>query len=57
MNQFRTKMSFFFFYNIREQGAEQGLSREVGNSWTGKDVGKGCKRVNMVQTLCTRVCK
>jgi hypothetical protein len=27
----------------------------VGTSGRGEDVGKGCRRVNMVQILCTRL--
>jgi hypothetical protein len=45
----RQKCHFFFFYIIREQEGRTSRRRE--------DVEKGCRRVNMVQILCTHVCK
>jgi hypothetical protein len=48
----QTKLSFFFFYKIREQEV-----CGVGTSGKGEDVVKGCRRVNMVQILCTHVYK
>jgi hypothetical protein len=50
-------MPFFFFYKIREQKVRTGPVWSVGNSGRGEDVGKGCGKVNMVQILCTHVCK
>jgi hypothetical protein len=51
-------MSFFFlfFYKIREQ---EGGSPSWGGLYQGEgeDVRKGCGRVNMVEVLCTHVCK
>jgi hypothetical protein len=46
----------FFLYKIREQEDVKGPAWAlvpVGR----EEVGKGCRRVNMVQMLCTRVCK
>jgi hypothetical protein len=50
-------MSFFFFYKIREQESGTGPVYRVGTSGKGKDVEKGCRRVNIVQILFTHVCK
>jgi hypothetical protein len=38
---------------------EQVLRAGVGiwYQWEGEEVGKGCGRVNIVQILCTHVCK
>jgi hypothetical protein len=36
---------------------ENRKEEQVGTSGSGEDVGKGCRRVNMVQILCTHVCK
>jgi hypothetical protein len=56
----QTKMSFSFIYKGREQegkiGPGEGV-QEVGTSGRGEEVGKGHGRVNMVQILCTHVCK
>jgi hypothetical protein len=50
---------FFFFYKVREQEGRIGLVRGEGvcYQWEGKDVGKGCGRMSMVQILCAHVCK
>jgi hypothetical protein len=52
-------MSFFFFYKIGEQEGQTGPA--WGVRWLvpveREEVGKGCRRVNMVQILCTQVCK
>jgi hypothetical protein len=48
----QTKMSFFFFYKVENRRAEQVLSVGGGRKWE-----KGYGRVNMVQILCTHVCK
>jgi hypothetical protein len=50
------KMLFFAFTKSKNRKAEQVLPREIDNSWRGEEVGKGCRRVNMVQILCTHVC-
>jgi hypothetical protein len=52
-------MSFFFFYKIGEQESRTGLAwgGGVGTSGRREEVGKGCRRMNMVQILCTHVCK
>jgi hypothetical protein len=51
----QAKMSFFFFYKIREQVLlGVGGFIPVG---AGKEVGKGYMKLNMVQTICTHVCK
>jgi predicted RNA-binding protein YlqC (UPF0109 family) len=34
-----------------------GPAWDAGTSGRGKVLGKECRRVNMVQTLCTHVCK
>jgi hypothetical protein len=52
----QTKMSFFLLQNQRTEKAEKVLSVGLVLVW-GKDVGKGCEKVNMVQTLCTHVCR
>jgi hypothetical protein len=51
----QTKMSFFFFYRM----AEQVLPGDggVGTSGRGEEKQKECRRVNIVQVLCTHVCK
>jgi hypothetical protein len=46
------KMSFFFFYKIGEQEVLSGGWYQGGE----EEVGKGCKRLNMLQIMCTRVC-
>jgi hypothetical protein len=43
-------MSFFSFTKLEGRRAEQVLSG--GASGRREDVGKGCRRVNMVQILC-----
>jgi hypothetical protein len=51
-----TSKMLFFKIKMENRRAEQVLSGEfvpVG----GGGVGKGCRRVNMVQILCTHVCK
>jgi hypothetical protein len=46
-----------FFYKIREQEGKTGSVWGVGTREREEDVGKGYRRVNMVQILCTHVCK
>jgi hypothetical protein len=49
---------FLFFYKIEEQEGGTGPAwGGVGTSGRGEEVGKRCRRVNMVKTLCTHVCK
>jgi hypothetical protein len=45
-----------FLYKIREQ---EGRTGPVGEwlQWEGEEVGKECGRVNIMQILCTHVCK
>jgi hypothetical protein len=47
---------FFFFY---KNGEQEGKTGPVWGlvSVAGKEVGKGCRRVNMVRIPCTHVCK
>jgi hypothetical protein len=49
----------FFFYKIGEQEGKTGPAWGEGGwyQWEEEDVGKGCKRVNMVQILCAHVRK
>jgi hypothetical protein len=55
------KMSFLFpfFCKIREQEGGTGLvsGGVVDTRGKGEKVGKGCKRVNLLQILCTHECK
>jgi hypothetical protein len=44
-----------FFHKIREQEGRTGPG--IGISGKGENVEKACGRLNMVQTLCTHVCK
>jgi hypothetical protein len=55
----QTKISFFFFYKIGEQeGRTYSVWDEgVGTRRRGEDMEKGCRKVNMMQILCTHVCK
>jgi hypothetical protein len=56
----QAKMLFFsfLFYKIREQEGRAGPAwEEGGNGRRKKVVEKGCRRINMVQILCTHVCK
>jgi hypothetical protein len=54
----QTNLSFFFLLQNQRTGSAQG---RVGGSGIGnrsvENVGKGCRRVNMVQILCTHACK
>jgi hypothetical protein len=47
----------FFFYKIGEQKSRTGPAKGRCISERGKVVGKGYRRVNMVEMLCTHVCK
>jgi hypothetical protein len=54
----QTKISFVsFFYKIREQEGGTGPSWGGWYRWRGKEVGKECARMNIVQILCTHICK
>jgi hypothetical protein len=53
----KQKCHFFYFTKWETRRAEQVLSVVVGTSGRGKEVEKGHGRVNMVQMLCTHVCK
>jgi hypothetical protein len=50
---------FFFFLKIRGQEGGTGFVRGGGvdTSGRGEGVGKGCRKVNMVQILCVYVNK
>jgi hypothetical protein len=48
---------FFFIYKIKEQESRTGSSLGVSASGSMEEVRKGCRRVNMVQILCTHVYK
>jgi hypothetical protein len=50
-------MPFFFFYKIGEQVTRTAPVLRVGTSGLEENVGKGYRRVNMVQKMCTHVCK
>jgi hypothetical protein len=54
----QTEMSFFFsfsFSKLENKRAKQVLSG--GLVPVGREVWKGCRRVDIVQILCTHVCK
>jgi hypothetical protein len=52
------KSSFFSFIKWEKRRAEQILSwGEGGTNGRRENVGKWCKKVNIVQILCTHVCK
>jgi hypothetical protein len=46
-----------FFYKIAEQEGDTGTIWMFGTSGRRDDMGKACRRENMVQILCTHVCK
>jgi hypothetical protein len=56
LNKQKYNISFFsfFFYKIREQEGRKGTA---GNGGSVPVAGKGYRRVNAVQILCTHVCK
>jgi hypothetical protein len=47
----------FSFARLENKRAEQVLSGGADTSWRREDVGKWCRRVNMMQILCTCKCK
>jgi hypothetical protein len=50
-------ITFFSFIKLENRRVEQVLSGGTGTSGSGDEVGKGCRRMNMVEILYTRVCK
>jgi hypothetical protein len=53
----KQKLSFFFLFKIRDQKGSIGPVWGVGINGKGDDMGKGCRRVNMVKILCIHMCK
>jgi hypothetical protein len=53
----QTKMSFVFFTKPENRRADGVLYGAVDTSVRDEEVGKGCRRVNIVQILGTHVCK
>jgi hypothetical protein len=56
----QAKWQFYSFTKSKNRWAELLLpvgEGGFGTSGSGEEVGKGCKRVNMMQILCTHVCK
>jgi hypothetical protein len=53
----KQKRHFFFFIKTENRRAEQVLPGGVGTSGRGEVAEKGCRKVNIVQILCTHVCK
>jgi hypothetical protein len=51
------KPSFFIFTKLENRRVKQVLPGEVVTHERGEDIGKGCRRVNIVQILCTHECK
>jgi hypothetical protein len=47
----------FFFYKNGEQEGRTGPEEGVGTSRSREVAGKGGRRVNTVQKMCTHVCK
>jgi hypothetical protein len=52
----QTKRSFYFSF-AEQEGRTGPVWWGADTSGRGEDVGKGCRRVNMVQILCTHVFK
>jgi hypothetical protein len=52
----KTKMQLGFFYKTGGQESRTSPVWGIGSSER-EEVGEGCRRVNMVQILCTHVCK
>jgi hypothetical protein len=53
----QTKKALFSFTKLGEQEGRIGHAWRGWYQWEGDNVGKGCRRVSMVQILCTYVCK
>jgi hypothetical protein len=55
----RQKRHFFFslFCKIREEEDARGFAWGISYQWEGEGSGQRCRRVNMVQILCTCECK
>jgi hypothetical protein len=47
----------FLLENCRTSGWNRSCLGEVGTSGREEDMEKGCRRVTIVQILCTRICK
>jgi hypothetical protein len=52
----KQKYHFVFYKNEKQEG-KTGPAWEVRANEREEDVGKVCRRVNMVLTLCTHICK
>jgi hypothetical protein len=50
-------MSYFPFTKLENKRVEFFLTGGIGSSGSEENVGKVCRGVNMVQMLCTHVCK
>jgi hypothetical protein len=50
-------VNFFSFIKSENRKVEQVLPGEDGTNGKGEEEGKGCERVDIVQILCTPVCK
>jgi hypothetical protein len=58
LSQKKKKVSFLLFSITKSENKKQNSSCEgEGYHWEGEEVGKGGRKVNMVQILCTHVCK
>jgi hypothetical protein len=56
-NYLKQKISFFSFTKSENSRAEEVLPGGVGIRGRGEKLGNVCSRVNIVQILCTHVCK
>jgi hypothetical protein len=50
------KRSLFFLTQNQRQEGKMSPASGIGKDGSREERGKGCKRVNMVQILCTHVC-
>jgi hypothetical protein len=50
-------MSFFFHQNGEQEGKTGPVLAGLVSMGRGKDIRKGCRRVNMTEISCTHVCK
>jgi hypothetical protein len=53
----QTKMSFFSFTIMENRKEKQVFYVGLAPVGRGEDIRKGCMRVNMVDMLCTHICK
>jgi hypothetical protein len=51
----QTNMTLCILRNQRREGQHEVQFGGIGGNGTVEDVGKGCRKVNMVQILCTHV--